>query len=75
VTITADLTGLSAGRTGAPVRGSGLFVSGGGDGAGRMDVSRLVTGAVFSDGGIAPGTPDRITGGAPSSIWFATVGL
>jgi hypothetical protein len=63
VTITADLTGLSAGRAGAPVRGSGLFVSGGGDEAGRMDVSRLVTDAVFSDGGIAPGTPDRITGG------------
>jgi hypothetical protein len=28
-----------------------------------MGVSRLVTGAVFSDGGIAPGTPERITGG------------
>jgi hypothetical protein len=63
VTISADLTGLSAGRAGAPVRGSGLFVSGGGDGAGRTEVSRLVTGAVFSDGGIAPGTPDRIAGG------------
>jgi hypothetical protein len=63
VAITADLTGLSAGRAGAPVRGSGLFVSGGGDGAGRLDVSHLVTGAVFSNGGIAAGTPDRITGG------------
>jgi hypothetical protein len=63
VTITADLAGLSAGRASAPVRGSGIFVSGGGDGAARMDVSRLMTGAVFSDGGIAPGTPDRITGG------------
>ena len=63
VTITADLTGISAGRAGAPVRGSGIFVSGGGDRGGRMDVSRLVTGAVFSDGGIAPGTADRITGG------------
>ena len=63
VTITADLTCLSAGRAGTPVKGSGIFVSGGGDGAGRMDVSRLITGAVFSDGGIAPGTPDRITGG------------
>jgi hypothetical protein len=63
VTITADLTDLSAGRAGAPVRDSGIFVSGGGDGAGRMDVSRLINGAVFSDGGIAPGTPDRITGG------------
>jgi hypothetical protein len=63
VTITADLTSLSAGRAGAPVKGSGIFVSGGGDGAGRMNVSRLTTGAVFSDGGIARGTPDRITGG------------
>jgi hypothetical protein len=63
VKITADLTRLSVGRAGTPVRGSGIFVSGGGDGKGRMDVSRLVTGSVFSDGGIAPGTPDRITGG------------
>ncbi len=63
VQITANLTGVSAGRAGAPVKGSGIFVSGGGDGAGRMDVSRLVTGAVFSDGGIAPGTPDQIAGG------------
>ena len=62
VTITADLTGLSAGRAGSPVRGSGIFVSGGSDGAGRLDVSRLATGAVFSDGGITPGTPDRIAG-------------
>ena len=63
VSITADLTGLSAGRPGAPVKGSGIFVSGGSDGGGRTEVSRLVTGAVFSDGGITPGTPDRITGG------------
>ena len=63
VTITADLTGLSAGRAGAPVRGSGIFVSGAGDVGGRLVVRRLETGAVYSDGGIAPGTPDRITGG------------
>jgi hypothetical protein len=63
VTITADLVGLTAGRPGAPVRGSGLFVSGGGDAGGRLSVHRLETGAVYSDGGIAPGTPDRITGG------------
>jgi hypothetical protein len=63
VVITADLTGLSAGRAGAPVRGSGIFVSGGGDGGGRLVASRLETGAVHSDGGIALGTPDRITGG------------
>ncbi|QBC31840.1 hypothetical protein [Pandoraea sp. XY-2] len=63
VTITADLTGLSAGRAGAPVRGSGIFVSGAGDVGGRLVARRLETGAVYSDGGIVPGTPDRITGG------------
>ena len=63
VTISADLVGLSAGRPGAPVRGSGLFVSGGGETGGRLTVRRLETGAVYADGGIAPGTPDRITGG------------
>ncbi|MBC8742708.1 hypothetical protein F6X40_40210 [Paraburkholderia sp. UCT31] len=63
VTMTADLTGLSAGRAGAPVRGSGVFVSGGGETGGRVVAHRLETGAVHSDGGIAPGTPNRITGG------------
>lgn len=63
VTISADLVGISAGRDGAPVRGSGIFVSGGGDKAGKLAVRRLETEAVYSDGGIAPGTPDQITGG------------
>ncbi len=63
VTISADLTGLSAGSAGAPVRGSGIFVSGAGDVGGRLVARRLETGAVYSDGGIAKGTPDRITGG------------
>jgi hypothetical protein len=63
VTLTADLTGLTAGRPGAPVRGSGIFVSGAGDTGGRLVARRLETGAVDSDGGIAPGTPDRISGG------------
>jgi hypothetical protein len=54
---------LTAGRAGAPVRGSGIFVGGAGETGGRVIVSRLETGAVYSDGGIAPGTPDRITGG------------
>ena len=63
ITLTADLVGLSAGRAGAPVRGSGIFVSGAGDGGGRLLVHRLETGAVYSDGGIAPRTPDRISGG------------
>jgi hypothetical protein len=63
VVVTADLTGLSTGRAGAAVRGSGIFVGGGGDAGGRLLVRRLETGAVFSDGGIGPGTPDRISGG------------
>ncbi|MGI5163579.1 hypothetical protein ACQEU3_04415 [Spirillospora sp. CA-253888] len=60
--ITADLTRLSAGAPDAPVRGSGIFVSGT-DGGGRVEAARLHTGAVHSDGGIAPGTADRISGG------------
>jgi hypothetical protein len=63
VTITADLTGLAAGRAGAPVHGSGIFVSGAGEGGGRLLVHRLETGPVYSDGGITPRTPDRICGG------------
>ncbi|HWM82721.1 MAG TPA: hypothetical protein VNQ56_11735 [Pseudolabrys sp.] len=63
VVLSADLVGLSAGRDGAPVRGSGIFVSGAGDQGGRLNVRRLETEAVYSDGGIAPGTPDQITGG------------
>lgn len=59
VTITAKLSGLSVGRAGVPVRGSGIFVSGAGDSGSRLSVSQLETGAVYSDGGIAPGTPDR----------------
>lgn len=63
VVVTADLVGLSAGRNGAPVRGSGIFVSGAGDKGGRLVVRRLETDSIYSDGGIAPGTPDQITGG------------
>jgi hypothetical protein len=63
VLITADLIGLSAGRDGAPVRGGGIFVSGAGDKGGRLIVRRLETDAVYSDGGIAPGTADQISGG------------
>ncbi len=61
-TVTAELLDLSAGRAGAPVRGSGVFVAGT-PGGGRLLVSQLRTGAVWSDGGIAPGTADRISGG------------
>jgi hypothetical protein len=63
VVISADLAGLSAGRDGAAVRGSGVFVSGAGEAGGRLMLRRLETGAVYSDVGIAPGTPDCISGG------------
>ncbi len=63
VVISANLVGLSAGREGAPVRGSGIFVSGAGFTGGRLVATLLDTGAVYSDGGIAEGTPDQITGG------------
>jgi hypothetical protein len=63
VAISAHLVDISAGRDGAPVHGSGVFVSGAGDGGGRLIVRRLETRAVYSDGGIAPGIPDCISGG------------
>jgi len=63
VTITADLTGLSAGRPDAPVRGSGIFISGASDTGGRLIVNRLETDAIYSNGGIVQGTADRISGG------------
>jgi hypothetical protein len=63
VAISADLLNISVGRFGAPVLGSGIFVSGAGETGGRLNVQRLETGAVYSDGRIAPGTPDQITGG------------
>jgi hypothetical protein len=63
ITITAEITGISAGRAKVPVHGSGVFVSGAGDSGGKLIVHQLETGAVHSDGGIVPGTPDRISGG------------
>jgi hypothetical protein len=63
VALSADLIGISVGQEGAPVRGSGVLVSGAGDGGGRVIARRLETGAVYSDGGIPPGTADCISGG------------
>ncbi len=73
VMLTAELLNLSAGRAGAPVRGSGIFVAGTPEG-GQLLVSRLETGAVWVDGGIEPGTPDRIAGGV-FTVSGARVGL
>jgi hypothetical protein len=72
--ISAELKGLSAGRPSAPVLGSGIFVSGAGFKGGRLVVRLLETGAVYSDGKIAPGTPDVITGGV-FAVYGAVVDL
>lgn len=68
VTISADLRGVSIGTRETPVRGSGVFVGGHGDWAGKGDggvltVTHLGTGEVHIDGGIPAGTPDLIAGG------------
>jgi hypothetical protein len=57
VVITAELLDVSAGGASSPVRGSGVFVGG------AVRVSTLRTGEIHTDGGIAPGTPDLISGG------------
>jgi len=61
--LSANLANISVGRLGAPVRGSGVFVSRAGDKGGRVNVELLETGAVYVDGKIPPGTPDEISGG------------
>ncbi|MDQ0276320.1 hypothetical protein QO003_000623 [Arthrobacter silviterrae] len=68
VRLTARLERISAGSAAEPVHGSGVFVGGHGDTAGKadggtIDVELLSTVDVFSNGGIAPGTPDLISGG------------
>lgn len=68
VRITAEIVDVSIGTKESPVRGSGVFVGGHGDWDGHGDggvlvVSHLRTGEIHTDGGIAPGTPDLISGG------------
>jgi hypothetical protein len=63
IQIEASLLRLSAGREKVPVHGSGIFIGGAGAGGGGVQVSQLETGAIYSDGGIDPGTADVISGG------------
>jgi hypothetical protein len=68
VKITAEITNVAAGSEQTPVRGSGVFVGGHGtdDGkasGGTLKVTTLTTGQIHTDGGIAEGTPDLISGG------------
>ncbi|KAA0024083.1 hypothetical protein [Antrihabitans cavernicola] len=68
VDITAELRNIAAGTEATPVRGSGVFVAGhtdwdGAADGGTLHVSTLTTGEIHTDGGIASGTPDLISGG------------
>lgn len=69
VRITAEILDVSVGSKDSPIRGTGVFVGGHGDWAGKSDgggvlaVSRLRTGEVHVDGGIPAATPDLISGG------------
>lgn len=65
---TATLKDVSIGTEKTPVRGSGVFVAGYADREGRLaggefTADLIETGRVVTDGGIAPGTPDKISGG------------
>lgn len=62
-TIHASLTNITAGSRNAPVIGSGVFVCGFGDNGGWVELEKLTTGAVYSNGMLPYGTADIITGG------------
>lgn len=60
----ARLLDISAGRDGAPVRGGGVLVGGAGwDSPGQLVTSRLRTGPVYVDGGLAAGTDKGVNAG------------
>ncbi|WP_205959688.1 hypothetical protein [Ramlibacter humi] len=61
--IHASLTNITVGSRGAPVIGSGVFVSGFGDHGGWVELDQLTTGAVYSNGMLPYGTADIITAG------------
>ena len=61
--IHASLTNVTAGSRNAPVIGSGIFVSGFGDEGGWVELDKLTTGAVYSNGMLPYGTADIITAG------------
>jgi hypothetical protein len=61
--IRASLTNITAGSRNAPVIGSGVFVSGFSDNGGWVELEKLTTGAVYSNGMLPYGTADIITAG------------
>lgn len=53
---------ISIGRKHAPVIGSGIFISGFNDDSGKVNVEKLTTNAIYSNGMIPSGQPNLITG-------------
>lgn len=60
--ITASIDNLSIGSEGHPAIGSGVFISGFNDQAGRVDIDQMTLGDVYSTGLIPQGVADFITG-------------
>ena len=53
---------ISLGRKHAPVIGSGIFISGFNDEAGKIIIEKLTTNEIYSNGMIPTGQPNLITG-------------
>lgn len=54
---------ISLGRENAPVIGSGIFIAGFNDDGGKVEVEKLTTKKIFTNGMIPKGQPNLITGG------------
>lgn len=61
--IEAELENISIGRENAPAIGSGIFVSGFNDDGGKVEVNKLTTGDIYTNGMIPAGQSNLITGG------------
>lgn len=61
--IKVKATDIKMGRKNAPVIGSGIFISGFNDESGKVEVEKLTTGEIHSNGMIPAGQPNLITGG------------
>jgi hypothetical protein len=61
--IKATLNGISVGRSDSPVIGSGILIAGFSDKGGFVNLKKLSTGPVYSNGMLPYGTADIITGG------------
>lgn len=61
--ITLDAQNIKIGRKKAPVIGSGILISGFNDEVGKVEINKLSTSDIYSNGMIPTGQPNLITGG------------